>query len=54
MLLGTQIVQLGVFARTFAAPHLGEPDPLLERARGRMRMEHGLMLGGWRSCSSGS
>ena len=28
ILLGTQIVQLGIFARAFAAAHLGETDPL--------------------------
>ena len=33
ILLGTQIVQLGVFARAFAASHLGETDRLIERAR---------------------
>ena len=46
ILLGTQIVQLGVFARAFAASHLGEIDPLVERARGSLRLEHGLVLGG--------
>jgi hypothetical protein len=46
LLLGTQIVQLGVFARAFAANHLGETDRLIEWARGRIRLEHGLALGG--------
>jgi glycosyl transferase family 2 len=46
ILLGTQIVQLGVFARAFAASHLGETDRLIERARSRIRLEHGLALGG--------
>jgi len=46
VLLGTQIVQLGVFARAFAAAHLGETDALIERARGRMSIERGLALGG--------
>jgi hypothetical protein len=46
LLLGTQIVQLGVFARAFAASHLGETDRLIEWARGRIRLEHGLALGG--------
>ena len=46
ILLGTQIVQLGVFARAFAATHLGETDALIERARGRITLEHGLALGG--------
>jgi hypothetical protein len=46
ILLGTQIVQLGLFARAFAATHLGETDALVERARGRISLEHGLALGG--------
>jgi glycosyltransferase involved in cell wall biosynthesis len=46
ILLGTQVVQLGIFARAFAAAHLGETDSLVERARGRLRLEHGLAGGG--------
>jgi glycosyltransferase involved in cell wall biosynthesis len=46
VLLGTQVVQLGVFARAFAAAHLGETDGLVERAYGRLRLEHGLAAGG--------
>ncbi len=46
ILLGTQIVQLGVFARAFAASHLGETDRLVQWARGRVTLEHGLVLGG--------
>jgi glycosyltransferase involved in cell wall biosynthesis len=46
VLLGTQIVQLGIFARAFAASHLGERDPWVERARGRLSIEHGLVVGG--------
>ena len=46
ILLGTQVVQLGIFARAFAAAHLGETDPLVERARRRLRLEHGLAGGG--------
>jgi Glycosyl transferase family 2 len=46
ILLGTQVVQLGIFARAFAAAHLGETDGLVERARGRVSLEHGLALGG--------
>jgi hypothetical protein len=45
ILLGTQVVQLGVFARAFAASHLGETDRLVEWARGRITLEHGLVLG---------
>jgi len=46
ILLGTQVVQLGIFARAFAAAHLGESDALVERARKRLRLEHGLAGGG--------
>jgi hypothetical protein len=46
ILLGTQVVQLGIFARAFAASHLGETDRLVEWARGRITLEHGLALGG--------
>jgi glycosyltransferase involved in cell wall biosynthesis len=46
ILLGTQVVQLGVFARAFAFAHLGETDGLVERARERLRLEHGLAVGG--------
>ena len=46
ILLGMQIVQLGVFARAFAAQHLGETDRLVEWAKGRITLEHGLALGG--------
>jgi hypothetical protein len=45
ILLGTQITQLGIFARAFAATHLGERDGLVERARGRITVEHGLVFG---------
>ena len=46
VLLGMQIVQLGVFARAFAASHLGERDPWVERWRDRLSVEHGLVAGG--------
>jgi glycosyltransferase involved in cell wall biosynthesis len=45
LLLGTQIIQLGVFARTFARLHLGERDPWLERLGSRVRLEHGILVG---------
>ena len=46
ILLGMQVVQLGIFARAFAAAHLGETDRFIERAYGRLRLEHGLAGGG--------
>jgi glycosyltransferase involved in cell wall biosynthesis len=44
-LLGAQVVQLGLFARTYALTHFEEHDPLLERLRKRIHLEHGLLLG---------
>jgi hypothetical protein len=44
-ILGAQIVQLGVFARTYALTHFGERDALLERLWQRVRLEHGLIAG---------
>jgi hypothetical protein len=45
-LLGAQIVQLGVLARTYARTHIGERDPLLDRLGRHLRLEHGLLAGG--------
>jgi glycosyltransferase involved in cell wall biosynthesis len=45
-LIGAQVIQLGVFARTYARVRIGEHDPLLERLGGRLRLEHGLLAGG--------
>jgi glycosyltransferase involved in cell wall biosynthesis len=45
-LIGAQIVQLGVFARTYARVRIGEHDPLLDRLGRRLRLEHGLLAGG--------
>jgi len=44
-ILGAQIVQLGVFARTYAVAHYGERDAVLERLWHRVRLEHGLLAG---------
>ena len=45
-LIGAQVVQLGVFARTYARVRIGERDPLLERFSRHLRLEHGLLAGG--------
>ena len=45
-LIGAQLIQLGVFARTYARVRIGERDPLLERLGRRLRLEHGLLFGG--------
>src|SRR5439155_6221238 len=44
-LIGAQVVQIGLFARTYALTHFGERDSLLERLRGHVRLEHGVLLG---------
>lgn len=44
-LVGAQIVQLGIFARSYAVLYLDEREPLLERLWLRIRLEHGLLLG---------
>lgn len=45
-LIGGQVIQLGVFARTYARVRIGERDPLLERLGRHLRLEHGLLIGG--------
>jgi glycosyltransferase involved in cell wall biosynthesis len=45
-LIGAQVIQLGVFARTYARVRIGEHDPLLDRLGARLRLEHGLLVGG--------
>jgi hypothetical protein len=44
-LIGAQVIQLGVFARTFARVRIGERDQLLERLGRGLRLEHGLLFG---------
>ena len=45
-LIGAQVIQLGVFARTYARVRIGEHDPWLDRLGAHLRLEHGLLLGG--------
>jgi hypothetical protein len=45
-LIGAQVVQLGVFARTYARVRIGEQDPWLDRIGRGLRLEHGLLAGG--------
>jgi hypothetical protein len=42
--VGFGLLQLGVFARTYAAIYLGDPAPALERGWQRFRLEHGLAV----------
>ncbi len=46
IIIGAQIFQIGVFSRAFAYYYLGENDRMIEGARTRFRLEHGLMAGG--------
>jgi glycosyltransferase involved in cell wall biosynthesis len=45
VILGSQILQIGAFSRAFAFYYLGETDRLIEGARRRFRLEHGLLAG---------
>ena len=45
MIVGTQIVALGLCAHAYGAYFLGEKDPWFDRNRARFRLEHGLLLG---------
>jgi Glycosyl transferase family 2 len=46
VLVGTQVVSLGLCAHAYATYFMGERDPWFDRMRQRLRLEHGLMLGG--------
>src|SRR5918993_5020645 len=46
MIVGTQVVALGLAAHTYGTYFMGEKDPWFDRMRERFRLEHGLMLGG--------
>ena len=45
VVVGAQVIQLGLFARTYAALYLGDDEPFLESMWRRFRLEHGLALG---------
>jgi hypothetical protein len=44
-LIGAQVIQLGIFARTYALTHFGERDRFLEKLRKSIHLEHGLLAG---------
>jgi glycosyltransferase involved in cell wall biosynthesis len=44
ILLGTQAIGLGLTARTFGVYFISDQDRLLQRLRGRLKLEHGLLL----------
>jgi hypothetical protein len=46
LIVGAQLVSLGVCAHAYATYFMGERDAWFDRAREHLRLEHGLMLGG--------
>ena len=46
MIVGTQILALGLCAHAYGTYFMGERDPWFDRMRARLRLEHGLLLGG--------
>jgi hypothetical protein len=46
MIVGVQVVALGLCARTYGMYFMAEHDPWFDRMRARFRLEHGLLLGG--------
>jgi hypothetical protein len=51
MIVGTQVVALGLCAHAYGTYFMGEKDPWFDRMRARFRLEHGLMLGGLLMCA---
>ncbi len=45
MIVGTQIVSMGLCAHAYGAYYMNDRDPWFDRMRDRFRLEHGLMLG---------
>jgi glycosyltransferase involved in cell wall biosynthesis len=46
MIIGTQVVALGLCAHAYGTYFMNERDPWFDRMRARFRLEHGLLLGG--------
>src|SRR3954453_7566200 len=46
MIVGSQVVALGLCAHAYGTYFMGEKDPWFDRMRARFRLEHGLMVGG--------
>jgi glycosyltransferase involved in cell wall biosynthesis len=46
MMVGTQVLALGLCAHAYGTYFMGEKDPWFDRMRARFRLEHGLLLGG--------
>src|ERR1700689_1849315 len=46
MIVGTQVLALGLCAHAYGTYFMGEQDPWFDRMRARFALEHGLLLGG--------
>jgi glycosyltransferase involved in cell wall biosynthesis len=46
MIVGTQVLALGLCAHAYGTYFIGEKDPWFDRMRARFKLEHGLLLGG--------
>jgi glycosyltransferase involved in cell wall biosynthesis len=46
MIVGTQVVALGLCAHAYGTYFMNDKDPWFDRMRARFRLEHGLLLGG--------
>jgi hypothetical protein len=46
MIVGTQVLALGLCAHAYGTYFMGEKDPWFDRMRARFSLEHGLLLGG--------
>jgi len=46
MIVGTQVLALGLCAHAYGTYFMGEKDPWFDQMRARFRLEHGLLLGG--------
>jgi glycosyltransferase involved in cell wall biosynthesis len=46
LIVGTQVISLGLCAHAYGTYFMNEKDPWFDRMRARFRLEHGLMFGG--------
>jgi len=46
VIVGSQVVALGLAAHAYATYFMGAKDPWFDRVRSKLRLEHGLMIGG--------
>ena len=46
IIVGIEVIALGLIARTYGVYYMGVRDPFLERMRARFKLEHGLLFGG--------